>query len=347
MTDVASPRVSVVMTAYNDLRFLDAAVDSIIRQTYRNFEFIIVDDGTGMHDIFARLAARDPRIRIITNQTNLTSPMAINRGIRASRGDIVARLDADDVAKPERLALLVAAFDADPGLGLLGSSFIYIDEAGVPHRIRQMPETDVDVRWTIHFLNPFCHSSVAFRRSCFDTAGGYNESRRLSTDHEFWFRLLTLCRAGNLRQPLVEFRVNMQGSSMTNSTNWRARSDALREPEWARLGVKYDPTIAYELSRFIREKKFDNVGLRGPAYHTCLNLLRRFAAAPRPFARPGDADDVRRLARTTFERMLADKGVDLARAVDADDLAWAQSLLVATMIECDGLGTRVLAGQQE
>src|SRR5687767_593354 len=99
-----APRVSVVMAAYTDLRCLDAAVESIIRQTHPDIEFIIVDEGTGMHEIFARQAARDPRIRIITNATNLGEAAAVNRGIRNTHGDIIVRLDADDVARPERIA---------------------------------------------------------------------------------------------------------------------------------------------------------------------------------------------------------------------------------------------------
>jgi hypothetical protein len=323
----ASPRVSVVLTVYNDLRFLDAAVDSILDQTYRDFEFVIVDDGTGLHDIFTRLAARDARIRIVTNETNLTTPVATNRGIRASRGDLVFRIDADDVARPERLAAQIAAFDDDPQLGLLGSSFMSMDEAGVPGKNRHMPKTDVDVRWTILFHNPFCHSSVAFRRICYEAAGGYDETRRLSEDHGLWFSMLPHCRAGNLQDVLVAFRVNSRGSSATNATAWRTRSDALRECAWTRLGVPYDPAIAAELSDFVRGRKLRNVALRLQAYRVCLQLLRRFAVGPRPLARPSDDADMRRLVRTTLEKMLADPTVDAVRVVDDDDLAWCRSFI--------------------
>jgi glycosyltransferase involved in cell wall biosynthesis len=328
----ASSRVSVVLTVYNDLRFLDAAVGSILDQTYRDFEFIIVDDGTGQPDVFARLAARDPRIRIITNETNLSPPVAANRGIRESCGDIIVRIDADDVARPERFAAQVAAFDADPALGLLGSSFIRIDEAGVPDNIRRMPETDVDVRWTILFHNPFCHASVAFRRSCYEAAGGYDEARRLSEDHGLWFSMLPHCRAGNLQALLIDFRVNPRGLSATNATAWRTRSDALRARAWGLLGVAYDPAIASEISDFVRGKKRRNPALRPGAYRVCLQLLRRFAVAPRPLARPGDDADMRRLVRTTFETMLADPTTDAAQAVDGDDLAWCRSF-----IACEGV----------
>ena len=90
------------MTVYNDMRFLDAAVDSILRQEFRDLELIIVDDGTGQDAIFDALARRDPRIRIVVNPANLGTAEAANRGIEVARGDIIARLDADDVAEPAR-----------------------------------------------------------------------------------------------------------------------------------------------------------------------------------------------------------------------------------------------------
>ena len=327
-----TPHVSVVMAAYNDLRFLDAAVGSIIHQTYRDFEFVIVDDGTGMNEIFVRQAARDQRIRIITNDKNVGKSAAVNRGIRSARGDIIVRLDADDVAKPERIADLVSALGADPNLDLVGSNVIYIDEAGVPGRIRHMPETDVDVRWTIHFRNPFCHPSVAFRRACYEAAGGYDDRWLVSADHEFWFRMLAHGRAGNQQRVLLEYRLNPQGKSAIHKTGWRTRTDPLRERAWNLLGVAYDPAIASELSRFVAGKKLRNADLRGPAARTCLQLLRRFAAAPRPLARPSDGVDLRRLVRTTIERMLADSRMDAGRDLDRDDLAWARSMIAAAPV---------------
>jgi glycosyltransferase involved in cell wall biosynthesis len=329
MADPASPRVSVIMPAYNDLRFFDAAVQSILDQDYPDFELIIVDDGSGYGDSFARQADRDPRVRILTNSTNQGAMAASNRGIGAARGEIIAPLDADDLARPERLRRLVAALDADPQLAIVGSNFINIDEAGNPGTLNHMPETDIDVRWTILFRNPFCHSSVAFRRVCYRTAGGYDESWRSSSgDHEFWFRLLAQGRAGNLQQVLLEYRINPRGLSATYLPDWRKRTDPLRERTWATLGIPYDPALAYELSHFVLGYEVDP-SLRAPAYRLCLSLLRRFVGAPRPFARPGDGADARRLVSKTMERITADPAINARQAVDADDLAWAQSFVAS------------------
>ena len=329
MSDAASPRVSVVMAAYNDLRFLDPAVESVINQTFDDLELVLVDDHTGQGDIFVRQAARDPRIRILTNDANLGAMEAANRGIRVARGDIIARLDADDIARPERVARLAALLDADPELAIVGTNFLNIDEDGWHGTINRMPETDVDIRWTLLFRNPFCHSTVAFRRRCFDAAGGYNPAWKASGDHEFWFRLLAQGRAANIQEILLDYRINPHGVSATQASNWRQRTDPLRQESWSRLDVMYDPLIAYELSRFILEDDIPDVSLRGSAYCVCLRLLRRFIGTPRPFARASDQVHERRLVRTTVERLLADQTVDVSRAVDGEDLAWSRSFMAA------------------
>ena len=331
MSGYLSPRVSIIMPVYTDLRFFDAAVESIIAQSYRDFELITVDDGTGLGDVFAHQARRDPRIRVVTNRVNQGPMAAANLGIREARGDIIAHLDADDIAKPSLITHLVAALDADPELGLVGTNFVNIDEAGVQGAINRMPETDSDIRWTILFRNPFCHSTVAFRRTCYDAAGGYDEAEAwiASEDHEFWFRLLAQCRAQNIQDVLVEYRINPRGLSVTHSTNWRQRTDPLRKQCWARLGVPYDAAMAYELSGFVLGYSIADIALRAPAYRVYMRLLRRFLSAPRPFARASDYLVARRLLRATIERMLADETVDLGAAVDAEDWTWSRSFVAA------------------
>lgn len=315
------PRVSVVMTVYNDLRFLAAAVESVLRQDYQDFELILVDDGTGHADIIARHASRDRRIRVVRNEANLGAMGAANRGIRTARGDIIARLDADDIAEPQRLGRLVAALDADPELGLVGSSFRNIDEADIAGTIIRMPETNLDVRWTILFRNPFCHSTVAFRRRHFDEAGGYNEAWRASGDHEFWFRMLPLCRAENIADVLVQYRVNPRGLSAIHSHNWRLRTDPLRERCWAQLGVPYDPPLAFELSQFIFGASVVYIERRAASYRVCLRLLRRFLDASRPFARRRDTAAAQRLARRTVSCILGDETVDASALRESEDLS--------------------------
>lgn len=304
-----SPRVSVVMTVYRDFRFLDRAVDSILAQTYRGLELIVVDDGNQKDALFAALAARDPRIRIVSSPVNIGTAAGANLGIASARGYIIARLDADDVAEPGRIAAQVAALDADPDLGFVGGAVTLIDEADQVVGSQPMPETDLEIRWTILFHNPFYHSAVAFRRVHYDTAGGYRVEERVSQDHYLWFEMLPHCRASNLAEPQVLYRLNMSGLTVANSAdNPRARTHAIREAEWKRLGLTFDlhdNDLAGRISGFLRGNTIAVPG-RGEAYRKILDVLAVFLASRRPFARPEDREAADRLVRGLMNRMLAE-----------------------------------------
>jgi glycosyltransferase involved in cell wall biosynthesis len=304
------PRVSVVMNVGNDLRFLDAAVDSILQQRFGDFEFVIVDDGTGERAVFDAIGKRDPRIRIVVNPANLGATAAANRGIAHASADIIVRIDADDIAEAPRIERLVAALDADPQLGLIGSAVTLIDEAGAAHGVSPMPETDLDIRWTLLFHNPFYHSAVAFRRSLFEAAGRYRPEQLVSNDHYLWFDMLPLCRARNLAEPLARYRMNSRGIIAAHMTkDPRGRTHAIREALWRRIGLAYDlydDALARDISDFLRGGTIAAPDRRAAAYRKLLNVLRAFLAAPQPLPRDGDAATARSLRRTLVARMLAD-----------------------------------------
>jgi hypothetical protein len=305
---MSAPRVSVIMTVYRDFRFVDEAVASILNQDFTDLELILVDDGNARLDIFDAIAARDRRIRIVSSAVNIGTAAAANLGIAAAKGEFVARLDADDVSEPGRLTAQVAALDADPDLGLVASAVTLIDEAGAVIRQRAMPETDTDIRWTIHFYNPIYHSTATYRRSVFEAAGRYRPEELVSQDHYLWFEMLPLCRMRNLAEPLVRYRHNGQGLTVTHNTgNPRARTHPIREALWRRLGVDYalhDNALAADINGFL-----DGADIaperRLAAYCVLLEVLSAFRRAPRLLPRAGDAGDLRRLSGALVHRMTA------------------------------------------
>lgn len=233
---------------------------------------------------------------------------AANRGIDAARSEIIVRLDADDVCEPGRFAQLYAALAEDPELGLVGSAVIMIDEAGRVVQSQLMPETDLEIRFTLLFFNPFYHSTVVFRRPCFEAAGRYIASELISQDHYMWASLLGLCRARNLSAPLARYRLNPQGLSASFSTNWRARTHAIRERAWSAIGLTYDlydNARAGDIARFLRGNSIEQVERRGPAYDIILEALDAFLATPRAFARPADAVIGLQLKSDLLARMAA------------------------------------------
>lgn len=300
------PAASVVMTVYGDLRFLDAAVDSVLRQTHTDLELVIVDDGTGQEQVFSRLAALDPRIRVITNEQNIGTYAAAVRGIEAAKGDVIARLDADDMLEPQSLARRLAVLEGEADVGLIGSWATLIDEDDRETGVMQTPATDLEARWTILFRNPFVHSSVAFRRAAYTAAGGYDSTLRRSGDHDLWARMLGVCRAGNVPEPLVRHRVNPRGLWATGEPDWRQRTEPLRRRSWGELGVNYDAELLPTLIRFISGGKVADPVVRARVFDVVLALLTAFLAR-RP-QHEKDADSRAALRQSIAERILTEGG---------------------------------------
>jgi glycosyltransferase involved in cell wall biosynthesis len=176
-TDASPPRLSVVMPVRDLADFADAAIASILGQTHGDFEFLIRDDGSvdGTREILRQWAARDPRIRLFESDESLGPAESSNFVVRHATGELIARMDADDVAHPDRLRRQVDALDAHPEACLVGSLFEGIDEQGRRVRPRDRSRLAAPTAFA-----PFPHGSIMFRRAAFDAAGGYR------ADADFW-----------------------------------------------------------------------------------------------------------------------------------------------------------------
>jgi glycosyltransferase involved in cell wall biosynthesis len=196
------------MSVHNDARYLPQSVESILAQTLGDFEFLITDDGStdGSGDYLRAL--RDPRIRLLSNTTNLGLTRSLNRGLNAAAGHFVARMDADDVAVPDRLARQVEFLSARPEVGIVGSSRTLIDERGSFVANAPAVEGDLGIRWKCLLGNPFAHPTMMLRLDLLDRHWlRYDESFRTAQDYELWTRLLTVTRGANLAEPLLKYRL--------------------------------------------------------------------------------------------------------------------------------------------
>ncbi|MBW2058556.1 MAG: glycosyltransferase [Deltaproteobacteria bacterium] len=195
------PRVSVVMSVYNEEEYLVDAVESILRQTFEDFEFIIVDDGSLDHTPLILQGYRDPRIRVFY-QSNQGQSAALNRGIRVSTGQYIARMDGDDVSLPERFEREVSFLDAHPEVGLVGTWCVKVDAATGRRRLQALPEEDEAIRRYMRVDNPFIHSSVMIRKAVLDGVGLYGEGL-IWQDYELWVRIARHHRMANIPEPLT------------------------------------------------------------------------------------------------------------------------------------------------
>jgi glycosyltransferase involved in cell wall biosynthesis len=204
------PDVTVVMSVLNGADFVQEAVDSILSQSLTNFEFIIINDGSTDETLAVLEGFADPRIRIFSNARSRGLSASLNLGISHSRGRHIARLDADDVAEPERLQQQLDFLDRNPDVGLIGSWYRNIAEAGDIQDVVYLPTDHVDILWAMLFYSPFAHSAIMFRKN---VAEGYNERFRYSMDYELCLRVASSHKVCNLPEPLV--RVRQNSSSMT------------------------------------------------------------------------------------------------------------------------------------
>jgi hypothetical protein len=209
--DAAPPRVSVVMPVHNGMPYLPLAIDSILAQSFDDFEFIIIDDAStdATAEVLADYAHRDRRIRILTNARNLGISGAINVGLEAARGELVARMDADDIALPDRFGRQVAFLDAHPDHVVVGTSCSFIDAAGrVTNRdFNRRAIEDWELQWIAHFWAPLVHPTAMFRGAAVRQRGLRFDSRFLGAqDMDFFARMLNAGKGFVLREPLLRYR---------------------------------------------------------------------------------------------------------------------------------------------
>ncbi len=209
MPGTSPPRVSVILPVYNGAWFLSGAIDSILSQTWRDFELLIIDDGStdDTPAILNEYAARDDRIRVETLPENQGIVAALNRGCALAQGHYLARMDADDVSLPDRLHKQAEVLDRHPEIGVVGASVQWIDEHGTPGRIVHPPASPGVIRWRIHFASPIAHSAVMMRKTVFEQAGGYAEGSAPAEDYDLWQRISTITDLVNLPDVLLLYRV--------------------------------------------------------------------------------------------------------------------------------------------
>jgi len=223
------PLVSVLLAIHNDARYVPSAIQSVLRQTVGDLELVVVDDYS-TDDTPAILAAvADPRMVVLRNDEQLGLAGSLNRGLDHASGRYVARLDADDVAFPERLELQLARMTAGPQPAVLGTAVVDLDQAGRPGTLHRSPLGPRGVRWLMLFSSPFFHPTVLIDQEALEAR--YDPSYLESEDYELWTRLLAGRNGANLAEPLVLKRVHPGQASLRRGDLQKSfqRQVALRE----------------------------------------------------------------------------------------------------------------------
>ena len=208
-TKKSRPMVSVVMSAYNSERFIGEAIQSILNQTWKDFELIILDDCSrdDTPKIISEYTKVDRRIKPFSNKVNLGGCLSLDRGMKAAKGKYIAVMDNDDWSYPDRLKKQVDFLEKHPGVGIVGGTMEIMDENGIISAKRQYHRNDTSIRKNIFRYSPFSHPLIMVRRSVLETVGYSNCEFAPADDYEMYFRIGTVSKFANLKDTILKYRV--------------------------------------------------------------------------------------------------------------------------------------------
>ena len=229
------PSVTIITTVYNGEKFIESCVNSILNQTFKNFEYIVLNNGST--DKTAEILNNffDPRLKIV-HQENIGISASLNKGAQLSNCDLIARLDADDYSFPSRLEQQVKFMHKNPNIVLCGSRWHEeIDGELLKQRV-PFVETDTEIRKSMCLFNPFAHSMVIFRKNTFFESGGYSCKYKYGQDYDLWMRMLNFGETRTLNEELGVVRVSKQSESFQNAREQKVEGLRIRWAAFLQFG---------------------------------------------------------------------------------------------------------------
>tara|TARA_Y100001958_G_C21248503_1_gene581337 strand:- start:9065 stop:10063 length:999 start_codon:yes stop_codon:yes gene_type:complete len=252
-----NPLISVIMSVYNGEKYIKESIDSILQQTYKNFEFIIVDDRSDDNTEHILTSFTDTRVKLIKNSRRIGQAMSLNKAIIQSKGKYIARQDHDDISVINRLMNQVRFMEKNPKIGLLGSNGILINEQSDEIKGYDVPSDCLKIKWTLLFRNQFLHSSVMIRSSILQKFKLLYVDYKFSQDFDLWSKFASLSCLKNINENLIKIRKHTGSKSM--------KSDILKH-EIPR-GISFE-----NINKILRIKKGNHNNLRAFIYPKEKNL---------------------------------------------------------------------------
>lgn len=244
------PIISVVMASYNGEKYLKSAVESILSQSFRDFEFLIVNDGStdSTGEVLRRFAQQDDRIKIIDNVENIGLTKSLNKAMAIARGDYIARMDDDDISLPHRFQKQLEFMEKNPSFVLCGCMTIVIDERGEEISRKKIAIEYQDIKKKLLFNNQFMHSALFFRKDEVRPRPNqtrsdlvlYDESFERAQDYELVLRIAGKYQVANIPEYLLKWRKTKTSLSFSGAKQQRC---AIKARWWAITKYGY-PKIA-------------------------------------------------------------------------------------------------------
>jgi glycosyltransferase involved in cell wall biosynthesis len=245
-TDTAPP-VTVLMPVYNGEAFLSQALESVLRQSFQDFELLVIDDGSTDATAAILEACSDRRLRIVRNPRNLGLVATLNKGLDLARGELVARMDQDDIASPARLESQVQFLSRHPQIGVCGTWFHAL--SGGRCTLVQTPCTHEDLSAHLFFSSPFAHPSVMLRKAMLDRNGlRYDPAAKDAEDFDLWVRCRSHTRFATLPRALLKYRIHDRQVSSISNANQAKAADSVRAAQLGMLvQAPTEPALTFHL----------------------------------------------------------------------------------------------------
>lgn len=244
------PKISVIMPAYNAKRYIAEAIESILNQTFKDFEFIIIDDCSidNTWEIIQEYAKKDKRIIPLINKDNLKLSKTLNEGIAIARGKYIARMDADDISVEDRLQRQFDYMEKNSDVGIVGGSMEIRDLNNKIIGKRRYNLADDQIRKKIYRYSPFCHPLIMIRKSVLSQIGDYDEKWNPAEDYELYFRIGKCSKFANLDDVLLKYRIVPKSMTTASKNKMGLKTIEIRK--------KYSNEAPYKMSLFDRVYTF-------------------------------------------------------------------------------------------
>lgn len=237
---MSNPRISVLTSIYNSAELIRPAIESVLKQTFSDFEWIIINDATPDNSIEIIESYNDPRIKIYHNETNLGLAASLNKGLALCTGEYIVRMDTDDVCYPNRFERQVAFMDANPEIAVAGT---WVNLTGDWKGIWKTPVSHEEIKCKLLFNSAIAHPSVIMRKSELQKHDlRYSEELKKIQDYDLWTRAIRIVRFANIPEVLLDYRIDIAAKSAEIVKRSNAVIYGIRRRQLKTLGIEITET---------------------------------------------------------------------------------------------------------
>jgi len=267
-----APIASVVLPYYNSERFLGAAIESILDQSFVEFELLLINDGSTDNSREIAASYKDARIVLIDNSENKGLIYSLNTGIEQAKGKYIVRMDADDISMPERIKKQVAFMDANPGIGAAGCSYYSFSERSVK-KVYAIEEPEV-LRTLLLFNSCLCHPATIIRKAILDEHHiRYNPAFPNAEDYDLWIQISKVSKLSNVKDFLFKYRRHEKQVTALQRKEVKETAQAIRKKYFAHLGFTFSEKDLETHYKLATNQLISNKGFLDEAENWLIGLI--------------------------------------------------------------------------